>query len=51
LRACCGSGVSIAEGLIRDIIVGGGGRAMTGFKKLAPGTFDRLGAVMAGQRW
>lgn len=34
----------------REIIVGGGGRAMTGLKKLAPGTFDRLGGVMAGQQ-
>ncbi|MGX7706400.1 SDR family oxidoreductase [Methylobacterium sp. Gmos1] len=34
----------------RDIIVGGGGRAMTGLKKLAPSTFDRLGGVMAGQQ-
>ncbi|GJD50205.1 3-phenylpropionate-dihydrodiol/cinnamic acid-dihydrodiol dehydrogenase [Methylobacterium crusticola] len=34
----------------REIVVGGGGRAMTGFKSLAPETFDRLGAMMAGQQ-
>ncbi|QRE76630.1 SDR family oxidoreductase [Methylobacterium aquaticum] len=34
----------------REIIVGGGGRAMTGLKKLAPGAFDRLGSLMAGQQ-
>ncbi|WP_298966572.1 SDR family oxidoreductase [uncultured Methylobacterium sp.] len=34
----------------REIIVGGGGRAMTGFKTMAPRTFDRLGGLMASQQ-
>ncbi|WP_018263079.1 SDR family oxidoreductase [Methylobacterium sp. WSM2598] len=31
----------------REIYVGGGGRAMTGLKKVAPRAFERLGAVMS----
>lgn len=31
----------------REIYVGGGGRVLTGFKKMAPQAFDRLGAVMS----
>ncbi|MEH3146911.1 MAG: SDR family oxidoreductase [Methylobacterium frigidaeris] len=34
----------------REIYVGGGGRAMTGLKKVAPGAFDRLGGMMASQQ-
>ncbi|GJE03710.1 MULTISPECIES: SDR family oxidoreductase [Methylobacterium] len=32
----------------REIYVGGGGRVMTGFKKVAPRTFERLGSRLAG---